>query len=123
MAAPFTSTFTTGTGADLTAPTVSFTPASLATGVLRSSTIQLQFSKRIDPLTVTNATFTVAPTSTQQPIAGAIVISADGLTATFTPTSSLAASTQYEITATSGITDLEGQALTTSQSTFTTGTQ
>jgi hypothetical protein len=50
-------------------------------------------------------------------------VSSDGLTATFTPTSSLAGSTTYEIQATSVITDLEGQPITAFQSTFTTGTQ
>jgi len=124
LAAPVTTTFATGTAVDLTVPveqTVS--PTSGATGVLRSSVIQLQFSKRVDALTVGSATFTVAPSSTQQPIAGTIAVSADGLTATFTPSSSLAASTQYSINATSGITDLEGQSLTAFNSTFTTGTQ
>jgi len=123
LGAPVTRTFTTGTGADLTPPAVSVIPTNNATGVLRSSVIQLQFSKRIDPFMVTNSTFTVAPTSTLQPIAGNINVPADGLTATFTPSTALAASTTYQIQATPGITDLEGQPLAFLVSTFTTGTQ
>jgi YD repeat-containing protein len=123
MGAQVTQTFTTGLGADLTPPTVSsVSPANNATGVLRNSVIQLHFNKRIDPFMVTNSTFTVSLSNT--PIAGNIVVSADGLTATFTPTATLAASTTYQISATIGITDLEGQPLTPSfLSSFTTGTQ
>src|SRR6266849_982468 len=124
LGAPVTQTFTTGLGADLTPPSVvSVSPATNATGVLRNSVIQLQFSKRIDPFMVTTSTFTVAPTSTRQPIAGTISVSANGLTATFTPAATLAASTAYQISATSGITDLEGQPLAPFSSSFSTGTQ
>jgi hypothetical protein len=53
-------------------------------------------------------------------IAGTITVAANGLTATFTPSSPLLPSTSYEINATSGITDLEGQDLSGSSTTFTT---
>jgi len=123
LGAPVTQTFTTGPGADLTPPIVAtVNPASNATGVLRNSVIQLQFSKQIVLFMVTNTTFTVRP-SGGQPIAGTIMVSANGLTATFTPSTTLAASTQYQISATNGITDLEGQPLTSFSSFFTTGTQ
>jgi len=122
LGAPVTQTFTTGPGADLTPPSAVSVPANNATGVLRNSAIQLQFSKQIDPFMVTNSTFTVRPAG-GQPIAGTIVVSANGLTATFTPSTTLAASTQYQISATNGITDLEGQPLTSFSSFFTTGTQ
>jgi len=123
LAAPVTQTFATGPGADLTQPIVAtWNPPSNATGVLRNSVIQLQFSKRIVPFMVTNSTFTVSPAG-GQPIAGTISVSTDGLTATFTPSATLAASTQYHISTTNGITDLEGQPLTSFSSFFTTGTQ
>jgi YD repeat-containing protein len=122
LGAPVTQTFTTGPGADLTPPIVStVNPPSNATGVLRNSVIQLQFNKQIVPFMVTNSTFKV--TVGGQPIAGTISVSANGLTATFTPSTTLAASTQYQISATNGITDLEGQPLTSFSSFFTTGTQ
>ncbi len=126
QASTFTSTFTTGTGADLTPPTVGTSvPANGATGVLRNSAMQVQFSKRVDPITVSTSTFWVALSSSPQtPIAGTIAVSADGLTATFTPSQTLAASTSYKIQATNGIADLEGQILSANfSSSFTTGTQ
>jgi YD repeat-containing protein len=120
-------TFTTGTGADLSSPTISsVTPSSGATGVLRNSTIQVHFSKRINPLTVSTSTFWVALSSTPLvPITGQpITVSTDGLTATFTPNPTLAASTSYTIQVTTGITDLDGQILSNGSNTsFATGTQ
>lgn len=120
MAAPATSTFTTGTGADLAPPSVAgASPASGAPGVPTNSLIELRFSKRIDPLTVTTSTFQVIPANGLL-IPGTIVVSTDGLTATFTPASPLATETTYTIDA-FGMTDLEGQALQFFSSTFTTG--
>jgi hypothetical protein len=126
QASTFTSSFTTGTGADLTPPAVaSVLPTNGATGVLRNSVIQLQFSKRVNPISVTTSAFWVALSSAPQvPIPGSITVSTDGLTATFTPSSTLAASTSYTVQAISGITDLEGQILSANfSSNFTTGTQ
>jgi hypothetical protein len=112
LTAPSTTTFTTGAGADLTpAAVTTVSPANGAGGVPTNGVIQLQFSKRINPLTVTNSTFLVFPQSTGIPIAGSITVTADGLTATFTPASPLAPSTNYFIEATQGITDLVGQGL------------
>jgi RHS repeat-associated protein len=109
---PVTSTFVTGSGADLSLPTAtSVTPGGGATGVSINSAIQLQFNKAINPLTVTSATLQVYPSSTQIPISGSISISTDELTATLTPTSPLDASTTYVINPTSGINDVEGQSL------------
>jgi hypothetical protein len=81
--------------------------------------IQLTFSKRIDPLTVTTSDFIVIP-SGGAAIAGTITVAANGLTATFTPSAPLLASTLYYIEATAGITDLEGQPIAASVSSFTT---
>jgi hypothetical protein len=132
MTAPVTVTasFTTGAGADLTPPpnVVSVSPAHGATGVPTTTTIQLQFSKRLDPLTVTNSTLGVFVLSSQASVAGSILVSADGLTVTFTPTSALSPQTSYRIAPTSGITDLIGQGFPVLCSSigcysFTTGTQ
>ena len=108
---------TTGTGADLTPPSVTtVSPANGATGVPTNSVILVQFSKRVDPLTVTTADFIVFPQATSISIPGTVAVSADGLSATFTPTSPLSPSTGYFIEATGNILDLEGQGL---QSVFT----
>jgi YD repeat-containing protein len=123
LTASSTTKFTTGAGADLTPPTVTtVSPASGATGVPTNSVIQLQFSKRVDPLTVTAADFMVFPQATRVPIGGTVAASADGLTATFTPSSALSPSTIYIVAATGGILDLEGQSLQFNGSSFLTGT-
>jgi large repetitive protein len=124
LATPVTTSFTTGTGADLTPPVVTtVSPANGAGGVPTNGVIQLQFSKRVNPLTVNTADFIVFPQATGIPIPGTIAVSADGLTATFTPASPLSPSTGYFIEATGGILDLEGQGLQFFFSSFGTGTQ
>jgi YD repeat-containing protein len=124
LTAPATTTFTTGAGADLTPPTVStVSPANGATGVLTSAVIQIHFSKRVNPFSVTTADFLVFPQATFIPIAGSISVSADGLTATFTPAQPLNTSTGYFIDATGGTLDLEGQNLQGIFTGFSTGTQ
>jgi len=121
---PGTFTFTTGTATDAKIPSVvASSPANANTGVPTNSLIQLTFSKRMDPLTATTSNFLVYITGVGGtfPIAGTISATADGLTATFTPSSPLLPSTDYEIQAT-GITDLEGHALSPGfTATFTTG--
>ena len=115
MAAPFTWTFTTGASTDTTAPTVIGTGAygfsgatSGATGlpVNRSSTAI--FSEPMDPLTITNLTFTLTGPGTT-PVLGTVTYS--GTTATFKPTTNLAAGTLYTSTITTGAKDLAGNAL------------
>src|SRR5207253_8378417 len=78
-------------------------------------------SKRVDPLTVTTADFIVFPQATGIPVPGTIAVSADGLTATFTPNPALDPSTGYFIEATGGIVDLQGHALQFLFSSFQTG--
>ena len=110
--APASSTFTTGSSADLVAPMESSTtPTSYATGVSTNTTVQVQFSKAIDPLTVTPATFYMYPYSTYLLVPGTISISTDCRTATFTPSEPLDSETFYFVELTTGITDLEGQSL------------
>jgi hypothetical protein len=121
LAAMVSTTFTTGTGADLIGPAVSLVdPGNGATGVPRNAVMRLGFSKRINPLTVNNATFLVFPQSTGIPIAGTIAVAADGRSASFMPTSALAALTAYFVQA-FGITDLAGQDGINLFTRFTTG--
>jgi large repetitive protein len=122
LAAPVTTTFTTGTGADLVAPTVaSVSPANGANGVPTNAVVQLRFSKRIDPYTVNGGTFYVYAQDTGMPVAANISVSADGLTATLAPAGALQTETSYTMQVTNGITDLEGQGLPYSNWSFTTG--
>lgn len=62
---------------------VSTTPAAGAEGVARTTKISATFSEAL------SATPTVAVTASGSPVAGAVALSADGKTATFTPSSSL----------------------------------
>jgi large repetitive protein len=120
MTSPVSATFTTGPGADLTRPSVTtVSPANGATLVAVNTVITVQFSKRIDPLTVSTSTFTVTP-SGGTAIAGSVVVSADFLSATFTPGAPLLNNKSYSVNVSSGVTDLTGQALIAFFSSFTT---
>jgi methionine-rich copper-binding protein CopC len=119
LAAPVTTSFTTGAEADLRVPTVSsVVPANAATGVATSTTVEIHFSEPIDRNSVTSSTFQVLNPSSA-PIAGTIVVAADALSATFTPSSPLTAGTVYRPRA-FNIVDLAGNTITFFQSSFTT---
>jgi YD repeat-containing protein len=128
MTAPVTTSFTTGTGADLVRPQLStLSPADGATGVATNAVVEAQFSKRMDALTFTNANFQVIP-SGGNPIAGTITVAADGQSATFTPSVPLSPTTTYRVRLALGITDLTGQnfgflGIFDFNSSFTTGAQ
>ncbi|MBI5091860.1 MAG: Ig-like domain-containing protein [Candidatus Hydrogenedentes bacterium] len=119
LAENFVWTFTTGESTDTTAPAVSSTdPANGATGVPPGRNLSATFSKAMNPLTITTATFTLRHGTT--PVAG--TVSYAGITAVFNPTGSLPSSTLYTATITSGATDLAGNALASDHVwTFTTG--
>jgi hypothetical protein len=123
MSGTVTSSFTTGTEADLLRPNVALVdPANGATAVETNALIRVQFSERIDPVSVNNGTIQVFPSSTGVPIAGTATASADGLSATFVSTG-LLPSTSYQVRVnTSGVTDLAGNGINFFQSSFTTGT-
>ena len=108
LAANYTWSFTTGTSADTTAPTVALTdPANGDTGVALSKRVSATFSEAMDPLTITTTTFTLKQGVT--PVSGTVTYV--GLVATFTPTSNLAASTLYTATITTAAKDLTDNAL------------
>jgi large repetitive protein len=111
MSTPVTSTFTTGTGADLIAPTVTgVSPLNGATGVPTNTVVELQFSERVDALTVNSGTFFVLNNNTGLAVEGTITVAADGKSATLTPAAALSSSNTYTLEA-CGITDLVGQQL------------
>jgi hypothetical protein len=120
LAAAYSFSFTTGTTADIIAPTVTFTdPGANDTGVPLNQSIAAGFSKSMDPSTINNSTFTLMQGTT--PVSGVVTYS--GVTAVFTPTNNLAANTLYAATITTGARDLNGNALAANYTwTFTTGT-
>jgi len=100
--------FTTGTAAVVTPPTVSSTdPINAATGVPLNQKIAVTFSEALNASTVTTSTFTLMQGTT--PVSG--FVSYSGTTATFAPSSNLASSTVYNVTITTGVKDLLGNAL------------
>ena len=125
-------TFTTGAGTDTTAPQVSLTvPATTIPGPTLgfpiNSAISADFTKAMNPATLTAASFTV--TAAGVPVLGSIAYAS--ATAVFTPAAALTASTTYTATITTAATDLAGNALAGNQAalpaasnyvwTFTTG--
>jgi len=114
-------TFTTGTTSDASAPVVtSETPAANSSSAAINTTISATFSKTMDPLSISAATFTVMQGTT--PVTGTVAYG-PSTTATFTPTTALAGNTQFTATITTGVADLEGNALATAFVwSFTTGT-
>jgi len=121
MASNDTWSWTTGTAPDVTAPTVKFTtPANLATSVATNSAVTAVFSEMLDPLTITNITFTLKHGA--EPVFGTVTYA--GTTATFTPGSGLSAGTVYTATITTTVKDLAGNTLASNYVwSFTTGTQ
>ena len=115
-----TTNFTTAAGADLRAPTVASTvPTANATNVGTNAVVQVQFSERVNPLTVTAATFRLLR-SGSVPVEASLAVSADGLSATLTPATLLQTFTSYVIQV-NGVADLPGWGISNSLTTFTTG--
>jgi hypothetical protein len=109
LASPFVWVFTTGATPDNIAPTViTSIPANAATGVPVNQEIVATFSEAMNPLTITNATFTLALGAT--PVTGNVTYV--GSTATFSPSSPLANDTLYTATISNLAKDLAGNALT-----------
>lgn len=110
LAAQYQWTFTTGTAADSVPPTVTLTvPANGASGVGINQAVNATFSKPMDPTTISTATFTLATGGA--PVTGTVAYDVPSQIATFTPASSLAASSTYTATISTGAKDLAGNAL------------
>ncbi|MGB8524224.1 MAG: Ig-like domain-containing protein [Candidatus Acidiferrales bacterium] len=112
LAGDFVWSFTAGTTADTTPPTVIATlPVAGATSVPTNQTITATFSEAMDSSTITaNGTFALAVAGA----GGATVpgtVGYAGTTATFQPASPLAANTEFTATITTAAEDLSGNAL------------
>lgn len=106
--------FTTGTGPNTTAPTITFTsPANAATGVVLNKTVSATFSTAMDPLTITApGTFTLAVAGVNgAAVTGTVTYDSQTNIATFTPSANLTASTQYTAKVSNAAKDLAGNAL------------
>lgn len=121
--------FTTGTGPNTTAPTITLTsPANAAPNVSLNKTVSATFSKSMDPLTITApGTFTLAVAGVNgAAVTGTVTYDSQTNIASFTPSANLTASTQYTATVSNAAKDLTGNAvaagLVPNPWTFTTGT-
>jgi hypothetical protein len=93
------------------APTViSTVPVNLATGVPTNQALSATFSVAMNAATINATTFTVSGPGGVA-VTGVVAYIPAGTTATFIPAASLAPSTLYTATITTGATDLEGTAL------------
>jgi len=110
--------FTTGSGADTTAPTVRYlAPPDTSTGVAVNAHVVAQFSQALDLTTVNAASVTLSQAGT--PVAGAIGIGADNATLTFSPAAALIPLTQYTVHL-SGMADVSGNPAPVVSAAFTT---
>jgi hypothetical protein len=111
-------------GLDTTPPTVlSNSPANGATGVLINTAPSVTFSEAMDPTSMAGTVFTLADSTNGGTVAGIVTVSANGFTATLTPSSNLAPSTRFTATITIGAKDLSGNGLVANFTwSFTTGT-
>jgi len=113
LASNFALSWTTTAAANTTAPTVTGTlHANGATNVPINTRVGAAFSKWMDPLTITNVTFTLKETVTGTEVPG--IVSYSGVSAVFIPLSNLSPNTRYTVTVkggASGAKSLEGIAL------------
>jgi hypothetical protein len=108
IATNLVSSFTTGAAADVTLPRVNATdPLADATGIARNKIVSLTFSETMDETTINGETFFLKQGSSS--VEG--TLSYEGMTANFTPSNVLAASTTYTATITTGAKDRAGNAL------------
>jgi Ice-binding-like/Bacterial Ig-like domain len=119
LAKDYVWSFTTSAKSDVILPTVTLTdPASSALGVALTKLVKVTFSEPMDATTITAFTFAVRQGTTS--VTGTVAYA--GTTATFTPTTILAASTSYTATITTGAKDVAGNALAANTVwSFTTG--
>jgi hypothetical protein len=111
LAADYVWTFTTGAAPTVVAPElVSTVPVNATANVSLTQTVSATFTKAMNPLTITTATFTLDGPGGAT-VAGTVSYDAINFVATFTPTAALTASTTYIATITSGATDLAGNSL------------
>lgn len=122
LAADSVWTWTTGADADTIAPTVTLVnPANGAGAVCVNKSLGATFSEPMDPLTISNLSFTLRATASGVDVPGTVTY--DSNIATFNPTATLTANTQYTATIDTSVQDLAGNEMAAPFAwSFTTGT-
>jgi Ice-binding-like/Bacterial Ig-like domain len=110
LASNFVWSFTTGVNPCVPPTVISETPTGGVTGICASTVVTATFSEAMNPATINTTTFTLTGPGTT-PVTGAVTYDAASDTATFTPSSTLALSTLYTATITTGAQDTFGNAL------------
>src|SRR5579864_5518137 len=111
--------FTTGTSASTSGPTVmSISPENGVIGVSVNTKIDVVASVALSPASVGSSSITVSAGGTA--VSGSVTLGSSGTTLTFTPAALLATNTQYSVTV-GVVTDQAGNVITPSTTTFTTG--
>lgn len=120
MTSNFTWSFTTGTTADTTAPTIiSRSPETGATGVSLRSAVTATFSEAMSASTANITTFVLSAGTTA--VEGTVAFDPASRTATFTPLGSLLPNVTYIATITTAVRDSAGNAMAANEIwTFTT---
>ena len=114
--------FVTGSGSDTSPTTVTtISPVNSQTAVPTNTQVIAVMSDDIDPTTVTNSSITVTP-SGGSAMAGTVTLASDGVTLTFIPSRAPERFAGCYNVSVGGFKDMEGNAVTTSNSSFTTGT-
>ncbi len=110
LASNFAWTFKTALAA--TPPTViSTVPVDGALAVPINQALSATFNEAMTPALIDTTTFTLQATTSGTAVTGTVAYVAAGSTATFTPTASLAPTTEYTATITTGAEDLTGTGL------------
>jgi hypothetical protein len=119
LAKEYTWSWTTGDNPDTAAPTVTNTIQDNGeVNIPVNTKVGVTFSEAMDPLTITNLTFTLMQGTTS--VSG--IITHSGVTAVFVPASNLVYNTVYTVTVTTGVKDLAGNAIAAPYTwSFTTG--
>ena len=111
LASNYVWTFTTGAFVVVAPQIVSTLPANAALNVPLTQTVSATFTKAMNPLTITNATFYLMQGANT--VAATLSYNSVTFTATLTPMVALLPSTSYIATVTTGATDLAGDPLGT----------
>ena len=119
VAAPFSTTFTTGDVADVKLPSVlDSTPFNAATNVGGNALLRVLFDDVLDPASVNSTS--VFLTENLAPLAGTPTLEPDGRTVTLVQTQALQAGRSYTFVR-QGVRDLAGNASTSNNASFSVG--
>ena len=112
MSQIFQSSFTTGNTLDLTPPQIAVVvPANGANNVPTNVHYTVQFTKAINPSTLTSSTFFVKDNTSGATVSGLIQVDSSNVTVSFIPDLPLPIGRSFTVSLTTGIRDASGNSL------------